>query len=249
MENILKNKTILLGVTGSVAAYKSPLLVRELIKLGANVKVVMTESAKEFVSEVILSNLSRNDVISDMFDKKVQTSGAWHIKYAHECDLMIIAPCSVNTLSKIAHSICNNSLVTLAIALEPTIPLLIAPAMDTTMWLNPATQRNINLLIQDGAIIIPPEEGELSSGLIGPGRLPEINVLIEEIIKALNQPKKNRFEIKNYKQPISNSNDKEKLNKNLQDLIDSPIEPIEKSIEKDKFNAELNFEKLKKKLS
>jgi len=249
MENILKNKTILLGVTGSVAAYKSPLLVRELIKLGANVKVVMTESAKEFVSELILSNLSRNDVISDMFDKKVQTSGAWHIKYAHECDLMIIAPCSVNTLSKIAHSICNNSLVTLAIALEPTIPLLIAPAMDSTMWLNPATQRNINLLIQDGAIIIPPEEGELSSGLIGPGRLPEINVLIEEIIKALNQPKKNRFEIKNYKQPISNSNDKEKLNKNLQDLIDSPIEPIEKSIEKDKFNAELNFEKLKKKLS
>jgi len=249
MENILNNKTILLGVTGSVAAYKSPLLVRELIKLGANVKVVMTESAKEFVSELILSNLSRNDVISDMFDKKVQTSGAWHIKYAHECDLMIIAPCSVNTLSKIANSICDNSLVTLAIALEPTIPLLIAPAMDTTMWLNPATQRNINLLIQDGAIIIPPEEGELSSGLIGPGRLPEINVLIEEIIKALNQPKKNRFEIKNYKQPISNSNDKEKLNKNLQDLIDSPIEPIEKSIEKDKFNAELNFEKLKKKLS
>lgn len=249
MENILNNKTILLGVTGSVAAYKSPLLVRELIKLGANVKVVMTESAKEFVSELILSNLSRNDVISDMFDEKVQISGAWHIKYAHECDLMIIAPCSVNTLSKIAHSICDNSLVTLAIALEPSIPLLIAPAMDTTMWLNPATQRNIDLLVQDGAIIIPPEEGELSSGLIGPGRLPEINVLVEEIIKSLNQPKKNRFEVKNSRQPINNSNDKEKLNKNLQDLIDSPLEPIEKSIEKDKFNAELDFEKLKKKLT
>lgn len=249
MENILNNKTILLGVTGSIAAYKSPLLVRELIKLGANVKIVMTESAKEFVSELILSNLSRNDVISDMFDKKVQTSGAWHIKYAHKCDLMIIAPCSVNTLSKIAHSICDNSLVTLAIALEPTIPLLIAPAMDSTMWLNPATQRNIDLLIRDGAIIIPPEKGELSSGLIGPGRLPEINVLVEEIIKALNQPKKNRFETNYLNQRSNNFNDKENLNKNLQDLIDSPIEPIEKSIEKDKFNAELDFEKLKKKLS
>jgi len=249
MKNILNNKTILLGVTGSIAAYKSPLLVRELIKLGANVKIVMTESAKEFVSELILSNLSRNDVISDMFDKKVQTYGAWHIKYAHECDLMIIAPCSVNTLSKIAHSICDNSLVTLAIALEPTIPLLIAPAMDTTMWLNPATQRNIDLLKLDGAIIIPPENGELSSGLIGPGRLPEINVLVEEIIKALNQPKKNRFETNYLNQRSNNFNDKENSNKNLHDLIDSPIEPIEKSIEKDKFNAELDFEKLKKKLS
>ncbi len=162
---------------------------------------------------------------------------------------MIIAPCSVNTLSKIAHSICDNSLVTLAIALEPTIPLLIAPAMDSTMWLNPATQRNIDLLIRDGAIIIPPEEGELSSGLIGPGRLPEINILVEEIIKALNQPKKNRFETNYLNQRSNNFNDKENLNKNLQDLIDSPIEPIEKSIEKDKFNAELDFEKLKKKLS
>jgi len=248
MENIFYEKRILLGVSGSIAAYKSPLLLRELIKNGADVKVIMTPSSENFVSKMVLSNLSRNDVICDMFDKTMQTSGAWHIKLAHECDLMIIAPCSASTLGKLANAVCDNALVTIAIALEPSVPLLISPAMDSTMWLHPATQRVVRTVQNDGAIIIPPVEGDLSSGLTGPGRFPEINDIMKQISIALNKNEKHKRYIQ---EVISTQTTKadEKKKSELEYLIDSPIESISKAIEKDKYNAELEFEKLKQKLT
>ncbi len=179
MENYLAGKKMVLGVSASIAAYKTPMLVREILKSRGEARVVMTPSSVNFVTPLVLENLSRHPVAVDMFSKETQGGGAWHIQLAHWADAMLIAPCSATTLAKIAHGICDNSLVTVAVALPPSIPLIIAPAMDTSMWNNPATQRNIKILKEDGKIIIPPEEGELSSGLIGPGRLPDNDVLIE----------------------------------------------------------------------
>lgn len=183
--NKLTNKNIIVGVTGSIAAYKSALLVRELRKLEAKINVVMTPAACEFITPLTLGNLSQNPVISEMFDEDVQQGGAWHIHLAQEADLMIIAPCTAATLAKIANALCDNSLVTLATALPSSTPLLIAPAMDSTMLANKATQRNIQQLKEDGAVIIPPDEGELSSGIVGPGRLPETNILVDYILKNI----------------------------------------------------------------
>ncbi len=181
MQNVFEGKKILFGITGSIAAYKSILIIRELIKRGADVTVVLTPSATNFVTPLTLANISRNQVITDMFDLNTQTKGAWHIHKVHECDLMIIAPCSASTLGKIANGICDNSLTTLAIALPNHIPLLIAPAMDSSMFLHPSTQRNIEILTEYGAVIIPPETGELSSGLVGEGRLPEPQIILDYI--------------------------------------------------------------------
>jgi len=120
-----------------------------------------------------------------MFDESVQRGGAWHIHLAQNADLMIIAPCTAATLAKLANGLCDNSLVTLAMALPQTTPLLVAPAMDSTMLLSKATQRNIKQLEEDRVVIIPPAEGELSSGITGPGRLPEIDVLMEYILNNI----------------------------------------------------------------
>lgn len=181
----LQNKKILLGVTGSIAAFKAPSLVREFIKAGAEVKVIMTPSSEHFVSPMILSNLSRNSVIMDMFDKSVMDQGAWHIHSARWCDLMLIAPCSAATLGKIANGIADNALTAVTFALERTTPLLISPAMDTNMWMHPATQRNAKICEGDGAVIIPPDSGDLSSGLVGPGRFPEFNVIMGYVCKSI----------------------------------------------------------------
>ena len=183
--NNLANKKIIVGVTGSIAAYKSALLIRELRKSGAEVNVVMTAAACEFITPLTLGNLSQNPVITEMFDESVQQGGAWHIHLAQNADLMIIAPCTASTLAKLAIGLCDNSLVTLATALPQTTPLLVAPAMDSTMFQNKTTQRNIKQLEEDGVIVIPPAEGELSSGLTGPGRLPEIDMLMEYIEKNI----------------------------------------------------------------
>ncbi len=192
MENILKGKKIVLGITGSIAAYKTPLLVRELVKLGAEVKTILTPSAVNFVSPMILSNLSLNPVVIDMFDKSVMNQGAWHIHLAHWCDAMLIAPCSASTLGKINNGIADNALVAVTLALHSDAKLIISPAMDTNMLLHKATQKNIKELEESGAYIIPPAEGELASGLVGPGRMPELSVIIEHLQNALSSEDKTK---------------------------------------------------------
>jgi phosphopantothenoylcysteine decarboxylase/phosphopantothenate--cysteine ligase len=161
---------IILGVTGSIAAYKSPLLVRLLVKAGHEVKVVMTESAKAFVTPLTLSTVSNNPVYSELFDA---ASGQWvnHVDLALWADAIVIAPASANTLAKMSYGLCDNLL--LAVYLSAVCPVCIAPAMDRDMYRNPATQENIQRLTGRGVRLIPPAEGELASGLSGIGRMAE----------------------------------------------------------------------------
>ena len=135
---MLKGKKILLGITGSIAAYKSIYLVRLLVKAGAEVKVIMTPSAKDFVSPLTLSTLSRNPVLTDLFDEQ---SWANHVMLGRWADLMVIAPLSCNTLAKMANGQCDNLL--LAVYLSATCPVVVAPAMDEDMWHHPSTKENI----------------------------------------------------------------------------------------------------------
>jgi phosphopantothenoylcysteine decarboxylase/phosphopantothenate--cysteine ligase len=189
MKNInisLKNKRILLGITGSIATYKAPSLVRDLQSRGAEVSIVATPSALRFVSELVLNNLTHNVVISDIFADNLQHKGAWHIELAHNCDLMIIAPCSATTLSKIAIGNADNPVSCMSLALPPQVPLIIAPAMDSDMYENIATQTNINLLRSRNISFIEPAIGMLASGLMGKGRLPDNDVIISVISACFN---------------------------------------------------------------
>lgn len=171
---MLKGKHLLLGVTGGIAAYKIPLLVRELVKCGAEVQVVMTATATRFVTPVTLGTLSRREVAVEMFPQDgSDAAGHWtrHIELGRWADAMLIAPASANTLAKIAHGFADNFLTTLVLALR--CPLVVAPSMDVDMWRHAATQHNLAILRERGCRVIEPEEGELASGLTGPGRLPE----------------------------------------------------------------------------
>ena len=165
-----------MGITGSIAAYKSIYLVRLLVKAGAEVKVIMTPSAKDFVSSLTLSTLSRNPVLVDLFDEQ---SWANHVMLGRWADIMMIAPLSCNTLAKMANGQCDNLL--LAIYLSATCPVVVAPAMDEDMWHHPATKENLQKLESFGNKIIPVEKGELASGLHGEGRMAEPEQIIEYI--------------------------------------------------------------------
>ena len=165
---MLKGKKILLGITGSIAAYKSIYLVRQLVKAGAEVKVILTPSAKDFVSSLTLSTLSRNTVLVDLFDEQ---SWANHVMLGHWADILLIAPVSCNTLAKMANGQCDNLL--LATYLSATCPVVLAPAMDEDMWRHPATKQNLAKLESFGNKIIPVESGDLASGLQGEGRMAE----------------------------------------------------------------------------
>ena len=179
-DDILSGKKIILGVTGCIAAYKSAILLRELIKRGAEVKVVMTPSAAEFISPLTFSTLSKHEVIINIFPQSQKNGtdfSTWHIDYAVWADLMIIAPCTVNTVAKIAHGFADNALTTLVSALRS--PLLIAPAADVDMYENKITQKNIHTLEENGIYILQAEEGELASGLLGKGRFPDTEKIID----------------------------------------------------------------------
>jgi len=181
---MLKGKKILLGITGSIAAYKAILLVRLLVKAGAEVKAVMTESAKNFVSPLVLSTLSNNKVLIDLFD---EDTWANHVMLGRWADVMLIAPLSCNTLSKMASGQCDNLL--LAVYLSATCPVVVSPAMDEDMWHHPSTKKNIQLLQSYGNNVIDVENGELASGLVGEGRMAEpetiLNYLAEFIFRGM----------------------------------------------------------------
>lgn len=164
----LSGKKILLGITGSIAAYKAIYLVRLLVKAGAEVKVVMTPAARDFVSPLTLSTLSHHPVHIDLFQ---ENEWANHVQLGRWADVMVIAPLSVNTLSKMAQGQCDNLL--LATWLSATCPVVLAPAMDEDMWHHPFTQKNLQKLISIGHKVIPVEKGELASGLVGEGRMAE----------------------------------------------------------------------------
>jgi len=170
---MLKGKKILVGITGSIAAYKAIYLIRLLVKAGAEVKVVMTPSAKDFVSTLTLSTLSKNPVLVDLFDEE---SWSNHVMLGRWADIMIIAPLSCNTLAKMAHGLCDNLL--LAVYLSATCPIAVAPAMDEDMWHHVATKENLKKIGSFGNKIIPVEKGELASGLYGDGRMAEPETIV-----------------------------------------------------------------------
>lgn len=176
---LIKGKKILLGVTGSIAAYKAALLVRLLVKEGAEVKVIMTASAADFITPLTMSTLSKNPVFQEFYDKE---SGEWanHVDLGLWADLFLIAPISANTLGKLANGLCDNLLA--ATYLSARCPVMIAPAMDLDMYLHPAVAENIARLESFGNIVLDAESGELASGLSGQGRLMEPEHILEHVI-------------------------------------------------------------------
>ncbi len=173
---MLKGKKILLAITGSIAAYKSILLVRLLVKSGAEVKVIMTSAAKNFVSPLVLSTLSNNKVLVDLFD---EDTWANHVMLGRWADVMLVAPLSCNTLSKMASGQCDSLL--LAVYLSATCPVVVSPAMDEDMWHHPSTRKNIQSLESYGNKIIDVDNGELASGLVGEGRMAEPETIVQYI--------------------------------------------------------------------
>ena len=183
---MLKEKHILVGITGGIAAYKIPSLVREFKKAGAAVKVLMTESAAEFVTPLTLSTLSGHEVVVGTFPAQqtnVLDGSTWHIKLAQWADVMLIAPATANTIAKLATGYADNAVTTLALAIR--CPLIIAPTMDVDMLRHPATQENITKLCEIGCVVLPPESGELASGLVGEGRLPEFSIIMTAVKDVL----------------------------------------------------------------
>lgn len=183
---MLSNKNIILGVCGSIAAYKSAILVRALIKAGANVKVILTQDASNFITPLTLATLSKNPVYTQYFEAE---TGVWsnHVELGLWADYMIVAPASANTIGKMANGLCDNLLT--AVYLSAKCPVFVAPAMDLDMWKHESTQENIARLKEFGNTIIAPRKGELASGLHGEGRLAEpeeiVAFLEEEIRKNL----------------------------------------------------------------
>lgn len=172
------NKKILLGVCGGIAAYKSAYLVRELTRLGAEVRVVMTQSAQQFISPLTMQALSSNDVRTELFDSQAERAMG-HIELARWADYLLIAPASANCLAKMAQGIADDLLSTLYLVAE--IPVLVCPAMNKSMWAHPATQANCALLRERGVLFVGPEEGSQACGDQGFGRVSEA----EQIINAL----------------------------------------------------------------
>ncbi len=178
INNLLEGKSVLLGVTGSIAAYKSVDIASQLIKLGANVNVALTEAATKFITPFTFKTITGNTPYFDMWDINAKAKEQ-HIELAHSADLMIIAPATASTIASLSYGMADDS-VSLC-ALSTSAPKLVAPAMDHKMWNNKSTQDNINQLIERGDTIISPEYGRLASGEFGLGRLASIDKIIEEV--------------------------------------------------------------------
>ena len=185
---LLQGKKILLGVSGSIAAYKAAVLVRLLIKEGAEVRVIMTKASQDFVTPLTLSTLSRNEVLYQISDN---ATWANHVMLGRWADIMLIAPLSCNSLAKMAHGVCDNLLM--AVYLSCTCPVAVAPAMDEDMWKHPSTVANINTLQSYGNFVLNVNTGELASGLTGEGRMAEP----EEILHWLSEYFQKKKELRN----------------------------------------------------
>ena len=186
----LKGKNILLGVTGGIAAYKAAILVRLLVKEGAQVKVVMTKLAKEFITPLTLATLSKNPILVEFFDPE---NGQWnsHVDLGSWSDLYLIAPATANTMGKMAHAIADNLLVTTYLSAK--CPVMIAPAMDLDMYKHPANLKNIEILKSYGNMIVEAESGELASGLVGKGRMAEPETITQNVIDFFESKKKTKI--------------------------------------------------------
>lgn len=180
---MLKDKTIMIGITGGIAAYKIPALVRMFKKEGADVRVVMTPSALNFVTKLTLQTLSNNEVYVENFEIDEYKPG--HISLCDEADIFVIAPASANTIGKIANGICDNLLTSVACAFKK--PIILVPAMNTGMWENPFVQENIEKLKKNGYYIIEPETGFLACGTDGKGRMAEVDTIYEKTVEILSQ--------------------------------------------------------------
>jgi phosphopantothenoylcysteine decarboxylase len=177
-------RKVVLGVTGSIAAHRAADLTSQLTKSGCDVRVVLTLDAQKFITPLPFKTLSRNPVVTELYDEE----GGWkpmHIKLADEADLLLIAPATANNLAKLAHGLADDALTCIALALRPGARLLIAPAMNGKMWLHPATQQNVALLRKRGAEFIGPEEGMLSCGYEGLGRLWPVEKIAARTLELL----------------------------------------------------------------
>jgi len=184
---MLEGKNVILGITGSIAAYKAANITRLLVKKGANVKVIMTPLAKEFITPLTMATLSKNPILVDFFNPE---NGDWnsHVDLGLWADLYLIAPASANTMAKMANGVADNLLLTTYLSAK--CPVIVAPAMDLDMYKHMATQNNIEVLQSYGNLIIEPETGELASGLMGKGRMEEPENIVEYISSFFNQKKK-----------------------------------------------------------
>lgn len=177
---MLKGKKIVLGITGSIAAYKSCMIIRGLIKQGAEVQVVITPSGKEFITPLTLSTLSGKPVVSEFFDRR---DGSWfsHVDLGLWADAMLVAPATASSIAKMANGVADNMLITTYLSMKA--PVFIAPAMDLDMYAHPSTQNNLMTLKRYGNIIIEPQSGELASHLEGKGRMEEPENIINQLEK------------------------------------------------------------------
>ena len=183
----LDGTKLVLGITGSIAAYKAADLVRRLVKAGAEVQPVMTASAARFIPPLTIATLAGREVLSELFPEAGEAQEAWtkHVDLGLWADGVVIAPCTAQTLATLAGGFCDSMLA--AVVLSARCPVLVAPAMDHDMWNHPATQRNVRQLQADGVEVVPPAHGELASGLVGDGRLPEPEALVATIDRWLTE--------------------------------------------------------------
>ena len=179
---LLKGKHIVLGITGSIAAYKACTLIRLLIKAGAEVQVVITPAGKEFITPLTLSTLTGKPVVSEFFDRR---DGSWHshVDLGQWADLMLVAPASASTIAKMAHGVADNMLITTYLSMKA--PVMLAPAMDLDMYAHPATQANLDIQRGYGNIVIEAASGELASHLVGKGRMEEPETILRHVIHKL----------------------------------------------------------------
>lgn len=179
-----KDKHVVLGVTGSIAAYKAADLASQLTKQGCDVRVIMTADALRFITPLAFKTLSRHPVITDLYDEEEDWKPA-HIELADEADLLLVAPATANTIAKLALGLANDALSCVALALNPQAKVLLAPAMNGKMWLHPATQQNVATLKARRVEFIGPEEGLLSCGYEGLGRLWPVEKVVERALRLL----------------------------------------------------------------